>query len=222
MPTGCAALGMAVKNVAVLVADFYWAAGLAVELTHRSKRRLSASPGWHRCAKQWRHRIGQNQCVGGGDPRDPRRITRSPAPGFTATDPDRTAPVRPQRAESSRGTARSGRAPDPPPHCPSSCVARGKGARTGHTCRRTLAREMKKASRGRPSGMPRNACLVAIKRRSALEQGVVPKTILGCRDVRLSPEESEHTEGVARLFVHARGALGTEPEARAFHDDTPS
>ena len=33
---------------------------------------------------------------------------------------------------------------------------------------------------------------------------------------RLSPQESERTERVARLFVHARRALGTEEEARVF------
>jgi putative toxin-antitoxin system antitoxin component (TIGR02293 family) len=51
---------------------------------------------------------------------------------------------------------------------------------------------------------------------AALEQGVVPKTTLGRRETKLSPEESERTERVARLFVHARRALGTEPEAREF------
>lgn len=49
-----------------------------------------------------------------------------------------------------------------------------------------------------------------------LEWGVVPKTTLERRETQLSPEESERTERVARLFVHARRALGTEPEARAF------
>ena len=51
---------------------------------------------------------------------------------------------------------------------------------------------------------------------AALEQGVVPKTTLGRRETKLSPEESERTERVARLFVHARRALGTEAEAREF------
>ncbi len=51
---------------------------------------------------------------------------------------------------------------------------------------------------------------------SALEWGVVPKTTLDRRDVRLSPEESERTERIARLVVHARRALGTEAEAREF------
>lgn len=49
-----------------------------------------------------------------------------------------------------------------------------------------------------------------------LEWGVVPRTTLERRDAQLSPEESERTERVARLFVHARRALGTEDEARAF------
>ncbi len=51
---------------------------------------------------------------------------------------------------------------------------------------------------------------------AALEHGVVPKTTLGRREAKLSPEESERTERVARLFVHARRALGTEAEAREF------
>ena len=51
---------------------------------------------------------------------------------------------------------------------------------------------------------------------SRLEWGVVPRTTLDRREGRLSPEESERTERVARLFVHARRALGTEAEAREF------
>ena len=51
---------------------------------------------------------------------------------------------------------------------------------------------------------------------SRLEWGVVPKTTLERREKRLSPEESERTERVARLFVHARRALGTAAEAREF------
>lgn len=51
---------------------------------------------------------------------------------------------------------------------------------------------------------------------SALEWGVVPKTTLERRETKLSPRESERTERVARLFVHARRALGTEAEAREF------
>jgi putative toxin-antitoxin system antitoxin component (TIGR02293 family) len=49
-----------------------------------------------------------------------------------------------------------------------------------------------------------------------LEWGVVPRTTLDRREAQLSPEESERTERVARLFVHARRALGTEEEAREF------
>jgi putative toxin-antitoxin system antitoxin component (TIGR02293 family) len=52
---------------------------------------------------------------------------------------------------------------------------------------------------------------------SALEWSVVPKTTLERRSgAKLSPQESERTERIARLFVHARRALGTEAEAREF------
>lgn len=51
---------------------------------------------------------------------------------------------------------------------------------------------------------------------SALERGVVPKTTLERRESKLTPQESERTERIARLFVHARRALGTEAEAREF------
>jgi putative toxin-antitoxin system antitoxin component (TIGR02293 family) len=51
---------------------------------------------------------------------------------------------------------------------------------------------------------------------SGLEWGVVPKTTLERRETQLSPQESERTERVARLSVHARRALGTEAEAREF------
>ena len=51
---------------------------------------------------------------------------------------------------------------------------------------------------------------------AALEWGVVPKTTLERRQTRLSPQESERTERIARLFVHARRALGSEGEARDF------
>jgi putative toxin-antitoxin system antitoxin component (TIGR02293 family) len=51
---------------------------------------------------------------------------------------------------------------------------------------------------------------------AALEWGIVPKTTLERRTAQLSPQESERTERVARLFVHARRALGTEAEAREF------
>lgn len=51
---------------------------------------------------------------------------------------------------------------------------------------------------------------------SALERGVVPKTTLERRETKLSPQESERTERIARIFVHARRALGTEIEAREF------
>ncbi|WP_439599013.1 antitoxin Xre/MbcA/ParS toxin-binding domain-containing protein [Falsiroseomonas sp.] len=53
-------------------------------------------------------------------------------------------------------------------------------------------------------------------RATSLEFGVVPKTTLDRRATQLSPQESERTERVARLFVHARRALGTEAEARDF------
>ena len=51
---------------------------------------------------------------------------------------------------------------------------------------------------------------------SALERGIVPKTTLERRESKLSRPESERTERVARIFVHARRALGTEDEAREF------
>ena len=51
---------------------------------------------------------------------------------------------------------------------------------------------------------------------AALEWSIVPKTTLERRHTRLSSQESERTERVARLFVHARRALGSEDEARAF------
>lgn len=49
-----------------------------------------------------------------------------------------------------------------------------------------------------------------------LEWDVVPKTTLERRKTKLSTEESERTERIARLFVHSRRALGTEAEAREF------
>jgi putative toxin-antitoxin system antitoxin component (TIGR02293 family) len=49
-----------------------------------------------------------------------------------------------------------------------------------------------------------------------LEWDVVPKTTLERRKNKLSTEESERTERIARLFVHSRRALGTEAEARKF------
>jgi putative toxin-antitoxin system antitoxin component (TIGR02293 family) len=51
---------------------------------------------------------------------------------------------------------------------------------------------------------------------ASLEWSVVPRTTLERRTQHLSPQESERTERVARLFVHARRALGTEAEARMF------
>lgn len=51
---------------------------------------------------------------------------------------------------------------------------------------------------------------------SALERGIVPKTTLERRETKLTPRESERTERIARLFVQARRALGTEAEAREF------
>jgi putative toxin-antitoxin system antitoxin component (TIGR02293 family) len=73
-------------------------------------------------------------------------------------------------------------------------------------------------------GLPRNALrhvaeLIAggdKAKASVLERGIVPKTTLERRENKLSPQESERTERVARLFVHARRALGTEAEAREF------
>lgn len=51
---------------------------------------------------------------------------------------------------------------------------------------------------------------------TTLEWGVVPKTTLERRETQLSLQESERTERVARLIVHARRALGSEEEAREF------
>jgi putative toxin-antitoxin system antitoxin component (TIGR02293 family) len=51
---------------------------------------------------------------------------------------------------------------------------------------------------------------------AAFERGVVPKTTRERRERKLSPQESERTERIARLFVQARRALGTEAEAREF------
>lgn len=51
---------------------------------------------------------------------------------------------------------------------------------------------------------------------AALEWRIVPKSTLERRATRLSPLESERTERVARLFVHALRALGTDAEARDF------
>jgi len=73
-------------------------------------------------------------------------------------------------------------------------------------------------------GLPRNALrhvaeLIAggdKAKASALERGIVPKTTLERRETKLTPQESERTERIARLFVHARRALGTEAEAREF------
>jgi putative toxin-antitoxin system antitoxin component (TIGR02293 family) len=49
---------------------------------------------------------------------------------------------------------------------------------------------------------------------SALERRVVPKTTLERRETNLSLQE--RTERIARVFVHARRALGTDAEAREF------
>ena len=51
---------------------------------------------------------------------------------------------------------------------------------------------------------------------STLEWDVVPRTTLERRKSKLSPQESERTERIARLFVRSRRALGTEAEAREF------
>jgi len=73
-------------------------------------------------------------------------------------------------------------------------------------------------------GLPRQALRHVAKwlaggdkaKASSLEWGVVPKTTLERRETQLSPQESERTERIARLFVHARRALGSEAEAREF------
>jgi putative toxin-antitoxin system antitoxin component (TIGR02293 family) len=51
---------------------------------------------------------------------------------------------------------------------------------------------------------------------SAIEYSVVPKSTLARRTGRLTVEESERVERLARLFTHAATTLGTEDEARAF------
>jgi len=74
------------------------------------------------------------------------------------------------------------------------------------------------------SGLPREALEHVAEaiaggdeaRASALERGIVPRTTLGRRESRLSRQESERTERVARLFVQARRALGSVAEARWF------
>lgn len=73
-------------------------------------------------------------------------------------------------------------------------------------------------------GLPRAALRHVIQRIAGadparitrLEHRIVPKTTLERRTTRLSPEESERTERLARLFAHAIRALGSEDEARAF------
>jgi putative toxin-antitoxin system antitoxin component (TIGR02293 family) len=73
-------------------------------------------------------------------------------------------------------------------------------------------------------GLPREALRrVALKlggdaeRASAIEYAIVPKTTLARRGGgRLTREESERTERLARLFVHAAEVLGSEDAARAF------
>lgn len=73
-------------------------------------------------------------------------------------------------------------------------------------------------------GLPRNVLRHLAERLAgndrskvaALEWAIVPKTTLERRSTTLSPPESERTERVARLFIHARRALGSEDEARAF------
>jgi putative toxin-antitoxin system antitoxin component (TIGR02293 family) len=55
------------------------------------------------------------------------------------------------------------------------------------------------------------------ERASAIEHAIVPKTTLARRGAgRLTREESERTERLARLFVHAVAALGSEEDARLF------
>jgi len=55
---------------------------------------------------------------------------------------------------------------------------------------------------------------------SALEWAVVPKSTLERRKATLSLQESERTERLARLFVQARRALGSNAEAREFMTST--
>ncbi len=65
------------------------------------------------------------------------------------------------------------------------------------------------------SGLPRKALrhvaeLIAGNDKTkvtALEWGVIPKTTLERRESKLSLQESERTERIARIFVHARRGL---------------
>ena len=73
---------------------------------------------------------------------------------------------------------------------------------------------------GLPAQIPPTRC--ASDRRRRQDEGLSPRAERGPqatlerRESKLSPQESERTERIARLFVHARRALGTEAEAREF------
>ena len=51
---------------------------------------------------------------------------------------------------------------------------------------------------------------------ASLEWGIVPKATLERRGLKLSVAESERTERVARLIVHARSTFGSDAPARSF------
>ena len=81
----------------------------------------------------------------------------------------------------------------------------------------------RKACLERPSATSRNGLPGGTRRRSPpwngrsfRKQRSIAATPRYRRDTALSPQESERTERIARLFVHARRALGTDAEARAF------
>lgn len=115
--------------------------------------------------------------------------------------------------------AKSGRQPAASGGAKTSGRSRSAGAR--HVTSSPSATFIEKAVSG---GLPRHALRHVAEalagadksRVSAYESDVVPKTTLDRRTSRLSVGESERTERIARMFVHARRALGTDDEAREF------
>ena len=66
-----AGVGVAVKNATALLNSFC-AAGIAIEVTHRSKRRLYGLAGLAPCAMGWRHCGGRSRGGAGGGRHSPR------------------------------------------------------------------------------------------------------------------------------------------------------
>ena len=62
-----AGLGMAVNNAAQLL-EAFCAAGIAIEVTHRSKRRCSGWPVSRHCATSCDHRTGRSRGADGAAP----------------------------------------------------------------------------------------------------------------------------------------------------------